>query len=156
MIGDSSNKACKNKGAESWGLLLLFVDTARLVVRRLGPGGAELVDAGQCLIGLIQIFQKHGTVIPQDDIDKCFAKYCRFMDLAAGIDELLIPKAHIMCHPLERLHDHGNPKCFANWRDEGLNKLLKACCRTVSQRTFEPSLLTRMRALLGKRTVRPY
>ena len=58
------------------------------------------------------------------------------------------PKHHLMWHLLERLPIHGAPKLYACWKDESLNKLLKACCRQTSQLTFEASVLSRMNQLL--------
>ena len=37
---------------------------------------------------------------------------------------------------------------FATWLDDSLTKLLKGACRSVSQATFETSLLARMDSLL--------
>jgi hypothetical protein len=47
---------------------------------------------------------------------------------------------------------HGNPKLYATWLDEALNKVLKASCRQTSQSTFERSVLFRMRYMLRKDT----
>ena len=42
----------------------------------------------------------------------------------------------------------GNPNIYSNWIDEDLNKTLKACCKNVSQATFEASVLLKMREIL--------
>ncbi len=62
-----------------------------------------------------------------------------------------IPKRHLMSHVLDRIPYMGNPRLYANWLDESLNKLLKAACRSVAQCTFEPFLLMRMAVLLQPR-----
>jgi hypothetical protein len=59
------------------------------------------------------------------------------------------PKHHMMWHLIYNIAEHGNPKSYATWKDESLNKQLKAVCRFTSQLTFENSVLTRMQELLG-------
>jgi hypothetical protein len=61
------------------------------------------------------------------------------------------PKHHVVYHMLLNTGFHGNPELYANWEDEALNKMLKACCRYVSQLRFEESCLLRMRSLLKAR-----
>ncbi len=60
------------------------------------------------------------------------------------------PKHHICYHLIANTPKHGNPVAYANWLDEALNKSLKACCRFVSQRGFETSVLLRMRDILSR------
>ena len=70
--------------------------------------------------------------------------------LTSHLDELQLPKRHVVSHMLERLHDFGNPMAYANWLDEHLNKLLKKACQAVSQQTFEMGLVQRMRFVLDE------
>ena len=65
-------------------------------------------------------------------------------------EEMLIPKRHMAMHILERMIDLGNPKAYANWHDEDLNRDLKLSCRKVSQMHFERSLYVRMREWLKR------
>ena len=85
-----------------------------------------------------------------DQIEYCFDTYSKYLWLRRDVEDLEFPKRHVVAHAIERLSDQGNPKCFGNWWGEALNKLLKAACRTVSQVTFEPSLVKRMRPILAK------
>ena len=62
-----------------------------------------------------------------------------------------LPKRHLTMHLLDRIPWFGNPALHANWGDEDLNRLLKACTRRVSQRTFEVVVLQQMRRLLADR-----
>ena len=56
----------------------------------------------------------------------------------------------MVLHLLRRMPFWGNPRCFSEWADEGLNKLLKGACRQVSQATFEVAVLSSMNALLSR------
>ncbi len=98
----------------------------------------------------IQVVWPHGypACTIRDDIKECFRKYCTHMALMVPF-HVFIPKHHLCLHLIYNLPLHGNPMWYANWRDESLNKVLKACCRNVSQRTFEVSLLLRMRELIS-------
>ena len=135
------------------GVLLFLVDTGNAVARRLSPEIKQFIEAGQCLIDLVTCFHTNaiiGPIMPSDQIDLCYSAYSRYLFLTRSIPALVFPKRHVVCHAIERLDDQGNPKFFGNWHDEALNKVLKAACRNVSQVTFEPSLLRRMRPLLSK------
>jgi hypothetical protein len=65
-------------------------------------------------------------------------------------DACYTPKHHIMFHLIFNVGYQGNPRMYATWVDESLNKTLKACCRQVSQSTFEGSVLFHMRQVLRK------
>ena len=61
------------------------------------------------------------------------------------------PKRHAVAHMLLKTPILGNPRAYANWLDESLNKVLKAACMGILQATFESSLLLRMPELLESR-----
>ena len=58
---------------------------------------------------------------------------------------LQLPKRHLIVHLIQDIVKFGNPRLYACWLDESLNRDLKLSCRTVSQSTFETFLLLRMR-----------
>jgi hypothetical protein len=87
-------------------------------------------------------------IVRDDIIKESFNKYCTHIALMVLFD-VFTPKHHLCFHLVANLSRHGNPSFYANWRDESLNRVLKACCRNVSQRTFEASLLLRMRDLIS-------
>jgi hypothetical protein len=86
--------------------------------------------------------------IRDDIIKESFRKYCTHMALMVHFN-VFTPKHHLCFHLVGNLLRHGNPTWYANWQDESLNRILKACCRNVSQRSFEASLLLRMRELIS-------
>ena len=63
-------------------------------------------------------------------------------------DESFTPKHHLIIHLLFRADFLGNPRFYASWKSEALNKVLKGCCRQVSQATFEATVLFRTRSVL--------
>ena len=85
----------------------------------------------------------------------CWDLYDRFCTLTGDIEQMLQdieqmlrPKKHVFVKLFCDMCQKGNPRYYANWRDEGLNKLLRSACRQLSQATFEPTLLVHMEFLL--------
>ena len=107
-------------------------------------------EAADAIIGLMFVFKRVGARLTASEIEACWKHFNRFLTLTSHLDELQLPKRHVVSHMLERLHDFGNPMAYANWLDEHLNKLLKKACQAVSQQTFEEGLVQRMRFLLDE------
>ena len=148
LLGSSQEPTCKTKGAETWGLLLFLIDLLQEKLSRLPPEAAHLAEAGRSLARCMQIFNENGVRLSEDSMQECWDCYQRFCNLTAHVEELLQPKRHLFYHLIKDLRSKGNPRFFANWRDEGLNKLLRSACRQISQAAFEPSLLVNMECLL--------
>ena len=147
MLGTAAQPKLKTKGAETYGLMLFLVDTLRANFGRLELG-RELLEAGQCLIDLIAAFDGHGMQMPASSIQRCFDLALRHFSLTESIEELIVPKRHMLLHLIRDIPHHGNPRFCATWFDESLNKTLKRSCKNVSQATFDASVLGTMRATL--------
>ena len=78
----------------------------------------------------------------------CFEAYRVHLECMRP-EECFTPKHHLMIHLLHRSGYFGNPRFYANWLDENLNKTLKSACRLTSQATFENSVLTRKQSILS-------
>ena len=148
MVGEPSNQKLGTKGAETWGLLLFLREELRRHVARLGGEGPVLAQAAESLVVMIEIFDSNGVLLPPACVQGCWDAYLRFLDLTQGYEDQLIPKRHLVLHMLRRLDHFGNPRFYAEWYDESLNKTLKGCCRKVSQATFELSVLGGMNQVL--------
>ena len=152
-VGENNDRKCKTKGAETWGFMLFLIDVLEANAARLPPEAIALARAGRALEDMILIWRAADVRLTIDEIQRSFDAYKRFLRLTSDLGDemsMLIPKRHVILHLLERLHDQGNPRFYANWYDETLNRHLKANCRAVSQITFEPSIYVRMRALLER------
>ena len=159
LLGTPAEQTCKTKGAETWGVLLFLNDLLREKLASLPPEAARFLEAGTCIARLMLIFDDSGVRLTATQIQTCWDLYTRFLSLTAHMPEMLFPKRHLFIHLIHQLHAKGNPRFYANWRDEGLNKLLRSACRALSQATFEPTLLLHMEKLLqqedrGRRGVR--
>ena len=121
---------------------------------RLPPEAVRLAEAGESAIALCRIFMEAGVNLTTDQQRAACDLYVRFCRLTNHIEGSLIPKRHLVVHMLQQLPSQGNPRQYANWLDESLNKTLRACCRQLSQATFESALLVNMEEILraGGRT----
>ena len=68
----------------------------------------------------------------------------RFASLAA----ISVPKQHMLYHLLRGLRSFGNPRMYACFLDESLNKQLKHAAKHCHARNFDKALLLRMQWLL--------
>jgi hypothetical protein len=148
MLGDPGDRHLKTKAAETWGILLFVTDMLERHQGQLPADALRLRVAGMSLVQMVEVLSAHGVRMPPAAIQTCFDLYERHMVLTDGMPELLFPKRHIVTHMLESMSYLGRPRIFATWLGELLNKVLKGACRSVSQATFETSLLARMDSLL--------
>ena len=147
MIGTHARPKIKTKGAETWGVMLFLLDEYKHFAGRLRERGVRMMAAGQSLERIVRIWNAHGRAIPAHARRACFEAYCAHLRCMAP-ENCYVPKHHLMIHLLHNTSHFGNPRSYANWLDESLNKTLKATCRATSQATFENSVITRMQELL--------
>ena len=121
---------------------------------RLAADGAKLLEAGRCLVRLVAVWQSAAGLLSGSQIQETFDAWNKFLFLTQDFGELLIPKRHLVAHLLSKQAWHGNPRRYAVWRDESLNKCLKKCCQTISQVSFEPHILLRMPEILRRQTAK--
>ena len=99
---------------------------------------------------MVGIWRQGATRLSAAEQAQSWACFQRFIASTEAEEECQIPKRHMLFHVLERMSDHGNPKGYANWMDETLNRALKLACRHVSQQNFERSLYRNMREWLRR------
>ena len=120
---------------------------------RLSPAHVPLLNACKCSERTAGICNAHGAVIPDDDYQRCFALLMQCYRLTQHVEGIQIPKSISACILSKIFLGLGNPRLYANWLDESLNKLFKAS-RLVSQGTFDSSLLLRMKDALKREAAR--
>ena len=147
MVGTNNDPKLKVKAAECWGIMLFLINELRRLEHRAGPDWAALLQAGEALVQMVDIWQNCGINISMDAQRAAFGHYNRHMILMAVFD-IFVPKHHMVYHLLSNMSYHGNPKEYDTWLSEALNKVLKGACRGASQATFEQTVLVRMHHLL--------
>jgi hypothetical protein len=151
VVGTPSERKMGTKGAETYGLLVFFAGLLRIHVARLPAQAGHLADAASSLVRIIEIFKENGVNFKDAPLQECFdcmhTLYARTEDL---VPDMETPKRHLVVHLLHEISWFGNPSAYSCFYDEWLNKMLKEYLRTVSQATFEPFVLLRMRDGLSK------
>jgi hypothetical protein len=155
VVGRPHERKLSSKGAETHGLLLFVIFILTNHAARLPDAANDLLEACKALARMLEIFKTCGNNVPgarlQEAFDMMHTLYSRTELLVEGMQ---VAKRHLMVHLLKDIDYLGNPNFYANWYDESLNKLFKSYLRTVSQATFEPFVLLRMRDGLSHEAAR--
>ena len=114
------------------------------------PDRVRLLEACNCVKEVIDIWDRGSWCLSAVEVAGAVSAWSRFLTLTRDLDELEIPKKHLSMHLVQETSWHGNPRFYATWRDEALNKLLKSTCKFVSQMTFDVSVFSSMRRLLSE------
>ena len=147
MLGTRSTPSLKLKGAETFGFTAFLVDLLNKHHGHFGQEGSTLRRAGKDLLDMLDIWSRAGHDVPAEGQQAAFELYSDHMALMTPYN-VFTPKHHLVFHLLGNVSRQGNPRRYAVWLDESLNKTLKQACRQTSQATFELSVLSRMRDLL--------
>lgn len=149
MLGESpTTQKLKTKAAETWGLLLFLIDFFTANVARLEDGSQQMLDAARALARMCECFERSTWVMDAPTMQEAMDAWKEHCARTSHLPELFTPKRHVIVHMLQGMAWYGNPRFYANWVDEGLNKTLKMACRLISQVTFEAGLLLRMPAIM--------
>jgi hypothetical protein len=134
-------------------VLLLLVDFLRAPssAARVGADHPRLLEAAEMLVRIANTMDTSGTTTPPSRVERMLSAWKRYLALAECWPDLRTPKRHAVAHMILSAPRLGNPRCFSNWYDEALNRVLKGACRTISQATFEQSVLLRMPELITAR-----
>ena len=151
-LGTKPDPALKAKGAETWGLLLFLLDLLDQVQEHIQDRqrAKRLLRAGRALEELHVSWRNASMRMSATEQAKSWHAYNKFINATKSEPECEIPKRHMLLHVLQNMANLGNPRFYANWMDETLNKHLKNSCRLVSQVNFERSLYCRMREMLKR------
>ena len=151
MVGEPQDKKLKTKAAETYGVLLFCLDELA-AHPQVHPRSRAFLEAGRQLTGLIDLWHGSPWRLPPDAVDAGLQLFNRYLVLTNNLEDLRFPKRHLAMRLVKSVGFLGNPRWFANWMDESLNKLLRATCRNVSQSTFDVTVLSGMRRLSRSQT----
>ena len=126
--------------------MLLYIETRlRKYSGAIGPDALNLINAADALITLVRVMQYGGWVLTDAELREMYVQIHRHHALLEHIEDFhYIPKHHQLFHMVDRAKRQGNPWFYHNFRDESLNKVLKAACKHCHQLCFEPAILHRM------------
>ena len=114
------------------------------------PDGARMLRAGGALEKLVALWRDAGPVLTEAEQAMSLLLWKTHLEETEHDLRAQLPKRHLVTHLVCDTKRHGNPRYYAVWLDEALNKLLKKACRGVSQQTFDIVVLLRFREYLAK------
>ena len=149
-LGEStSGRRLRTKGAETWGVALYLLHKLEsLSAAHQDDETRSLFRAGKALADLVELWSRSGRVLDAATVQRGLDLWKIHLRFTQDFPDMEIPKRHLMTHMVKGGAWHGNPRMYACWADEGLNRELKKSCRLVSQQSFEPFILLTFRERL--------
>jgi hypothetical protein len=114
-----------------------------------GISAADYLAAAVELVAMCNVMNSGNVNLPLDRSMALLNHWKRFMSLTEDCPDLVQPKRHAISHMIVQSRFFGNPKAYACWFDEALNKVLKNCCRLRSPATFDEAVLSSMPFLIA-------
>lgn len=150
------DKKLRTKGAQTWGVMLWLLQRMQQAFSggRLDETMLRIFRAGLALHDLVMVWNTSGAVLTPEQVNHTYDAWNRYLSFVGDMDKLITPKRHMVTHVIARSAKQGNPRRYANWMDESLNRDLKLACRQLSQATFEKSVLLRMKYILRNKMSR--
>ena len=145
VVGEPGARKLASKAAQTYGLLLFCVYILTSCANRLPSGSLHLCEACEAMVHMIHVLRHAGQRPTRASQQQCFDCLHRIYARTEHLEEMLVGKRHMVVHMIYDMARLGNPDMYANWYDESLSKMLKGYLRHVSQSTFEPFVLLRMR-----------
>ena len=134
---------------------LFLLDELHRLRAQLDGDAAKLLTAGRCSETFNVTLEKANCRPTNGEIQLLWDSLQEFLSITKEIGTVEIPKRHMLLHMLRMIPEAGNPRFYACWHDEGLNKMLKMSCRLISQVTFDISVLHSMWEQLGQFVEQP-
>ena len=138
MLGDgTAQNKLKTKAAETKGLtyfcLHLLDKLGGHIPNLVGP----LMEAGRAITQYMECLDRYP---PQPDANQCqvlFTLGMRHLRLAKAAGVELSPKHHLFIHMMRKTAIAGNPRTYATFLDESLNKVLASVCKVAYATVWE-------------------
>ena len=150
IVGDFADPHPRTKGAETWGFLLYLTDKLKAREVNLGLDATRLRRAAEACIGMIKVWKAQPVKFSEAAISECFDLWNVYLSETESFD-ITTPKSHMQVHLLGQIYWFGNPQEYSLWEDESLNKALKQSCRSLSQATFDKTIIQIMTERLRRR-----
>jgi len=151
MLGKRDDKIFKAKGAETKSLIPFAI----MMLERHGtacrPDAApHLLVAGKALMEVIRIQAAYNAVLPWEGASSMYKWGVQHVRAAflGGVHPQ--PKHHAFVHLLRDAFTKGNPKAYACWEDEGLNKVIAGVASAAYPTVWEHRIIEHMNLLRAR------
>ena len=155
MIGAEGHKKMNTKAAETKTLVLFCTWLLGKYKTKLAtPTAKGLLRIGSSLSFLILTIDGSPRVMTRAQIQTMYDNVKMILAgwEAAGVP--LVPKMHLLFHMVERAQTQGNPRFYATFLDESLNRTLRDLVRTSHRNVWVQRIFHRFRWVESKRCKR--
>jgi len=151
MLGSRTDAIFKAKGAETKSLIPFAIALLDKRGASCSPGAVEhLHNAGVALMEVMRIQSENSAALPKQaaiDMYRFGVQHCRAAFLG-GVRPY--PKHHAFVHMLRDAFVKGNPKSYACWEDEGLNKVIAGVASKAYPTVWEHRVIEHMNMLRSR------
>ena len=150
MLGSSDAPLFKAKGAETKCVLPWVISLLEKHMALLPPRARMLHTAGTSLMDVIRVQTDGGPVLSGPECALMFASGLSHVRSAflGGVQP--VPKHHAFIHILKLAARMGNPKMFACWEDESMNRQLASVAAAAYFTVWEARIIEHMNNLSRK------
>ena len=154
MLGSRDAKLFKAKGAETKGLIPFAISMLeKYGVPALPAAATPLIAAGKALMEVIRVQAVNECAMSPASYSymyKCGVQHVRAAFLG-GVAPL--PKHHAFLHVLRDASRNGNPRHYACWLDESLNKIIGGVASKAYVSLWEARIISHMNALRDRKSI---
>eukprot|EP00959_Pyramimonas_sp_CCMP1952_P474486 9503561-Pyramimonas_sp.AAC.1 len=111
---------------------------------------ATLLYAGTVLQAFTDILKSQHRQLSPEQINLLNEYAAEHVELAKSANVHLVPKHHMMLHMAGEAQYKGNPKYYATWMDETINRFISNAAASCHRRTLERKSLQKSGMLLER------
>jgi len=150
MLGTTTSPLFKAKGAETKGVLPFVIGLLERNMAMLPPRAQDLLVAGTSLMDVIRVQTEGGPVLSIPECERMFVSGVRHVRAAFRGGVHPVPKHHAFLHILHLAPEKGNPRMFACWEDESMNRQLAGVAAAAYSTVWEARIIEHMNNLSRK------
>ena len=148
MVGTHDAPSCKLKGSETRHflpfLLLTLQEHSEALRSRDGDCNYDaLVQSGQCLLAYMDVLARESRRVSEQGAEELTRLCNMHIELAKQARVDVRPKHHLWRHMTARVPALGNPRMYATFHDESINRMLAEMAFACHRMTFERRLFAR-------------
>eukprot|EP00959_Pyramimonas_sp_CCMP1952_P474616 9503767-Pyramimonas_sp.AAC.3 len=155
MVGDWNSTTLKVKAGEMVGLFEYLLQAVEKHLHAISDKATDtdavsLLRSGQQLKMFTDITKLKHRKLEPDQVAALKQHALAHVQLAQSANVHMVPKHHMMLHMAEEARHKGNPKFYATWTDETINRFVGNAAASCHRRTLERKSLQKTSVLLER------
>ena len=149
VFGGDTSYLVKTKAKQSHGFVIFLVEhfLPSLAARITPAFYAQLLRCGQVILDYLQLVKVSPRQPSDATMQEMFDLGMEHLRLCRVINVPWSPKHHLFIHMMHRTQLCGNPREYATFQDESLNKVLSAVSKTAHAAVWEKRIFSWWRQL---------